>query len=268
VPGPVEDVALRARAVQFAHGEVVALNGVDLEAPSGEIRALLGPNGAGKSTLLRVLCGLARPSGGDVQVFGRPIAQWSRLDLARRVAYVPQETPSDLACTVEELVLLGRTPHLGGGLAIERPEDREAAESALRKVDAWALRGRLLSEISGGERQRVVVARAIAQGADILLLDEPAAFLDVRHQVAVYELLAHLAHSEGKAVLTAMHDLNLACAYADSVVLLDRGRSVAAGPPRSALTYARVREVYGADVYVGVNEVTGAPYFLPMAGKR
>lgn len=256
---------LAAVAVNFAYGRRRVIDNVSLDAAAGEAVGIIGPNGSGKSTLLRLLSGVIDPATGRVDVRGRPIGAYTRAELARIVAVVPQETAIELPFSVTEVVLMGRAPHLGR-FAFENPRDLAIARSAMARTGVLDLADRSILELSGGERQRVVLARALAQEAPILLLDEPAAFLDIRHEVEIYDLLRNL-QSEGTTVVTVLHDLNLAALYCDRVILLDDGRIAAAGPPADVITYANITRVYGTEVYVDVNTVTGAVNVLPLSRK-
>jgi len=215
---------------------------------AGEWVALIGPNGAGKTSLLRAIAGLL-PCEGSVSLHDEPAATLDRRRRARLLALVPQEPETPPWLTVAEYVLMGRTPHLGA-LAREGASDRTAAWRALVRLDLEPLGERTLGSLSGGERQRAVVARALAQEASIVLLDEPTAALDIGHQQQALDLLDDLRSSEGLTLLAAMHDLTLAAQYADRVLLLDRGRVVADGPPANVLTEAALAEHYGASVRV------------------
>ncbi len=257
---------LELDAVSASYGNQPVLLEVSLALEPGELIGLLGPNGAGKSTLLRVAAGMHEPTRGRVLLEGAALGTYDRRAVARRVAFVPQRTDLAFPFSVLEVVLMGRAPHLGG-YGMEAEEDRHIAEEALREVDAWALCDRQFPTLSGGERQRVVIARALCQRARILLLDEPAAFLDIRHQVELHDLLRGGVRAGRFAVVSAMHDLNLAAQSCDRVLLLSGGRTVGLGSVEDVLTYARVKETFGIDVYVGVNELTGARYFLPMTGR-
>jgi ABC-type cobalamin/Fe3+-siderophores transport system ATPase subunit len=210
--------------------------------------ALIGPNGAGKTTLLRALARLV-PFAGEIELDGRQLAEIGRGELARLVAVVPQEPSTPPWMTVAEYVLLGRTPHLGP-LAKEGARDREAAARALARLDLLGFVDRRLGTLSGGEKQRVVVARALAQEAAIVLLDEPTAALDIGHQQQALDLLDRLRAESGLTLVAAMHDLTLAAQYADRMVLLDGGRVVADGAPTEVLTAAVIARHYGAAIDV------------------
>ena len=214
----------------------------------GEWVSLIGPNGAGKTTVLRAVAGLV-PFAGSVRLDGRPAPSLGRLERARLLALVPQEPATPPWMTVGEYVLLGRTPHLGP-LAREGARDRKAAARALERLDLLPYAARPLGTLSGGEKQRVVVARALAQEARIVLLDEPTASLDIGHQQQALELLDFLRAESGLTLLGAMHDLTLAAQYADRMLLLERGRIVAEGVPSEVLTAERLARHYEAAVDV------------------
>ena len=224
------------------------VDGVDATVAEGEWLALIGPNGAGKTTLVRAVAGLV-PFTGSIEIGGRAIEELRRSELSRLVAVVPQEPSTPPWMTVGEYVLMGRTPHLGP-LAKEGRGDREAAARAVARLDLAGYEERRLETLSGGEKQRAVVARALAQEAPIVLLDEPTAALDIGHQQQALELLDSLRAESGLTLVAAMHDLTLAAQYADRMVLLDAGRIVAEGPPGEVLTEALVEAHYGAEVDV------------------
>ena len=234
------------RGVTVSLGGRPVVDTVDLAVADGEWLALIGPNGAGKTTLLRAIARLVAFVG-EIAVGGRPVGELSRAELSRLLAIVPQEPSTPLWMTVAEYVLLGRTPHLGP-LAKEGTRDRDAAARALARLDLLPFADRRLGTLSGGEKQRVVVARALAQEARVVLLDEPTAALDIGHQQQALELLDGLRAESGLTLVAAMHDLTLAAQYADRMVLLDAGRVVADGAPVDVLTEAAIAQHYGAAI--------------------
>ena len=240
--------AMRLRGVTVELGGRPVVDRVDADVADGEWVALIGPNGAGKTTLLRALARLV-PFAGEIELDGRPLAELGRGELARLVAVVPQEPSTPPWMTVAEYVLLGRTPHLGP-LAKEGARDRDAAARALARLDLLPFVQRRLGTLSGGEKQRVVVARALAQEAAIVLLDEPTAALDIGHQQQALDLLDGLRAESGLTLVAAMHDLTLAAQYADRMVLLDGGRVVADGAPAEVLTAPLIARHYGAAIDV------------------
>jgi len=243
------DAVLEARRLRVGYDVREVIRDADLALRRGEFAGLIGPNGAGKTTLLRALAGRMRPEAGAVLLEGRPMAQRPRREVARLLAVVPQLSTPPFEFTVREIVAMGRTPHLGR-LQGERTEDRDAIERALDLTDTAALAERPVTELSGGEFQRVVIARALAQEAPVMLLDEPAAHLDLGHQAAIFDLLVRLNREEGRSILCVSHDLNLAAQYCDRLIVLVDGRTVAQGRPAEVLTEARIAELYGARVQV------------------
>lgn len=254
---------LEARNLCFSYGENAVVNDVSFSVAPGEMLGILGPNGSGKSTLLRLLSGVLNPASGEVRVHGRPLASYSRRELGQAIAVVPQDTVIEFPFSVTEVVLMGRSPHLGG-FAFEGDRDVEVAHRAMRRTGVLHLAHRSIHELSGGERQRVVLARALAQEARIMLLDEPGAFLDIRHTVEIYDLLQDLQR-EGRSVVTVLHDLNLAALYCDRVALLKAGRLFRLGTPAEVITYSALTEVYETEVYVDTNDITGAINVLPLS---
>jgi iron complex transport system ATP-binding protein len=254
---PIVDV----QGVSFAYGETLALLDVSFVARAGEFVGLLGPNGAGKSSLVRLVAGLAAPLSGSVRLAGLDPAHAPRREVARACALVPQEPRVAWPFTVREAVMMGRAPHQGL-LAVATRFDHGAVEGALAACDLVHLADRRLDALSGGERRRVFFARALAQEPRVLLLDEPTAFLDLGHQVAAMRM-AQVAARGGLCVVAVLHDLNLAAAACDRVVVLSRGRVVAEGPPAAVLTEARVRDVWEVPVWRGENAATGAAVVLP-----
>jgi iron complex transport system ATP-binding protein len=263
---PPHDPIVEARAVSFAYGRTAALEGVSFAARAGEFVGLLGPNGAGKSTLIRLAAGLLAPSAGAVRLAGLDPHAAPRRAVARVCALVPQEPRIAWPFTVREVVMMGRAPHQGL-LALPDRLDRGAVDGALQACDLAHLAGRRLDALSGGERRRVFLARALAQEPRVLLLDEATAFLDLAHQVAAMRI-AQVAARGGLCVVAVLHDLNLAAAACDRLVVLAGGRAVAEGPPAEVLTTERVREVWGVPVWRGENGASGAPVVHPILGPR
>jgi cobalamin transport system ATP-binding protein len=257
----VTALAVRGLAVTLDGARI--LEGVSAALDEGEWLTVIGPNGAGKSTLLRAVAGLV-PSAGRVELGGMPAAALSRRELARRIAFVPQEPHLPAEMSVAEYVLLGRTPHLGY-FGKEGRRDLEAADRALVRLDLIGLAGRRLGTLSGGERQRAVLARALAQEAPLLLLDEPTSSLDIGRGQQALELVDALRREGGLTVLATMHDLTIAGQYADRLLCLDGGRVVAQGLPRQVLTPQLVATHYGAQVRV-VDDPRAGPVVVPTRG--
>ncbi|MFF2388211.1 heme ABC transporter ATP-binding protein [Agromyces sp. NPDC058104] len=258
--GALASGALETRALTVRIDDATLLHEVDFHATPGRVHALIGPNGAGKSTLLGVLAGDRRPSSGSVALDGRELGAWPLRELARARAVLTQEHQVTFPFPVREVVEMGRHPW---ARTAEADADESAVDRAMRATDVAHLGLRTVPSLSGGERARVALARVIAQQAPVMLLDEPTAALDLRHQEDVLRLAR--AHAEaGDTVVVVLHDLNLAAAYADDVTLLDRGRVVTTGAPAEVLTAERIEAVYGQPVEVVPHPRTGVPLVLPV----
>jgi iron complex transport system ATP-binding protein len=250
---------LEARNIAVNFGQAAVLRSVDLALSSGEMVGLIGPNGSGKTTLLRVLANLRAPDAGSVTLEGRGLEEVGERELSKRIAYLAQGGGAHWPMRVEALVALGRLPH-------RRPfrdgtmSDRAAIERAMIATDVVSLRNRTMAHLSGGERMRVLLARALAVEALLLLADEPVAALDPLHQLRVMELLRNAARG-GTGVIVVLHDLSLAARFCDRLVLIAHGGIIAEGSPAEVLTPSNLAEAYGVDVVCGVSE--GLPFYLP-----
>ncbi len=247
---------LRDLCVDIAGRRIVS--GITLSVADGQVAGLLGPNGSGKSTILKAIYRARRPVAGHVLVDGSDVRQMRPRMAARRVAMVAQENLIDFGFTVREMVMIGRTPHKGP-FDRDSKDDQAIVQDAMQRTGCTDLADRRFHSLSGGEKQRVLIARALAQGADHLILDEPTSHLDIRYQISVLELVAGL----GVTVLTALHDLNLAALFCDTVHVLADGRLIAAGSPAKVITPEIIRAAYGADVLVVDHPDTGTPQLLP-----
>jgi iron complex transport system ATP-binding protein len=252
------DGSLELASVSAGYAGSPVVREVDVAVRAGEIVGLVGPNGSGKTTLIRVASRALRPAAGEVRVGGRDLYGMSAREAARLVAVVPQEVVPAFSFTALELVLMGRTPYLsrwGGG----RAEDWAGVRAAMVATQVQHLADRPVDELSGGERRRVILAQALAQDAPVLLLDEPTTHLDVRHVLDLLAIVRRLAAEQGRAVLAILHDLNLAASACDRLVVLHRGAVVASGPPGAVVTPTLLREVYGVEADVDVDDRSGRP---------
>ena len=249
---------IEARGLRMRLGQREVLCGLDLAAHAGEMTAVIGPNGAGKSTLLKILAGLLKPASGTVLLDGRPAADRPAAERARILAYLPQERTVHWALSARAVVALGRLPHQPMG-ARENAKDAQTIEAALAAMDISALADRPVLEMSGGERARVLVARALAQEPGILLADEPASGLDPAHQLELFQHLAKLS-SAGRTVVLALHDLSLAARFCHRLILMRDGRCMAAGPPAKVLQREHLAAVYRVEAEYDV--VRGTPVVL------
>jgi iron complex transport system ATP-binding protein len=257
---------LQADQVSFAYrsGAALVVDNVSLTIAPGSMVGILGPNGSGKTTLLKMLSGTLLPTSGNVIFDGRPLARWQRRDLARRIAMVPQETHAPFDFSVLDIVLMGRFPHLGT-FALEGPEDLSIAKQALAATGTSVFEDRPFATLSGGEKQRVVIASALAQSPELLLLDEPTASLDLGHQLDVQLLLARLNRDRGVTMVLSTHDLNLAAGLCRDLILLRGGRVIAQGATDDVLTPESVRALYGVDVDVTRHPIAGCLTVTPLA---
>ena len=248
--------------LSVSYGTRAVLHQITLDVGPGEVLALIGPNGAGKSTLVRAVSGVIPVEAGQVRVDGIDLLKLPPAERARRLAVVPQAVSMPPAFSVWETVLLGRTPHLNF-LGQTSKHDEEIARQSLQKVDAFELAERRVGELSGGEQQRVLLARALTQSTPILLLDEPTSNLDLHYQISFMETLRLLARQDKLVVLIALHDLNLAACYADRMALLVDGRLKACGTPQQVLTSELISEAYHLPVKVVPHPFADAPLVLP-----
>ena len=264
---------LQAADVTFAYGDEPVVRNVSLDVPDDGFVGIIGPNGSGKTTLLRLLAGTRAPDRGTIMLDGVALRTLARPAIARRMAVVPQETQLAFEYTVLEVVLMGRYPHLGA-FALEGPSDIAISREALRATGTHDLEARPFSTLSGGEKQRVIIAAALAQitptavEADfkrILLLDEPTAALDLKYQLEVASLLKSLHRSHALAVIVSTHDLNFAASLCRTLVMLNDGRVLAAGPVDDVLTPARIRELYEVDAEVLRHPRSGHLRITPLA---
>jgi iron complex transport system ATP-binding protein len=251
---------IEARGLRVSLKGREVLRGLDLAAEPGRFSAIIGRNGAGKTTLLRALAGLIVPQSGTVMLDGADLAAWDRGRLARTLAYLPQERLVHWGLTARAVVALGRLPYQPFGMG-ESAADRAAVDAALAAMDSVHLAHRPVPELSGGERARVLVARALSQEPRVLLADEPAAGLDPAHQLTLFRHLADLA-AGGRTVIAALHDLSLAARFCHSIALVHEGRTLAAGPPEDVLTPEHLAAAYG--IAARYRSIDGVPVVLPL----
>ncbi len=246
------------RDVGMRYNGTEVLRHATLDFSASRMVALAGPNGAGKSTLLGIMAGLRRGYTGHCAYAGVEVSRWPRRPFAQKVSFVPQSVRLEFPFTAEQVVMMGRTPHCDG--MFESPKDRRAVEEAMSVTDSLAFRKRDFRSLSGGEKQRVILASVLAQEPEALLLDEPTTFLDLRHQVSIYRILRDLSRS-GMLVIAATHDLNLAATFADRVVMLHGGEVAADAAPAEVLTAEKIRDVFGVEAEVRPGK-EGRPWLL------
>ncbi|MET8868239.1 ABC transporter ATP-binding protein [Nonomuraea sp. NPDC004580] len=254
---------LQAADVKLGYGDRLIVDGLDLGIEAGTVTTIIGPNGCGKSTLLRALGRLLKPQGGEVLLDGKRIDKIPTREVAKILGVLPQSPTAPEGLTVADLVARGRHPHQTWYRQWSS-DDEGAVAAALDMTGLADLAERPLDELSGGQRQRAWISMALAQGTDLLLLDEPTTFLDLAHQVEVLELVRHLHKEGGRTVVMVLHDLNLAARYADRLVAMRAGRVIASGDPHEVLTEELLREVFELDAKVISDPVAGTPLVVPI----
>jgi iron complex transport system ATP-binding protein len=249
---------IEVNAISFRYREDWVLQDVSFRVERGEFVGLIGPNGSGKTTLLKMLYRLLSPQKGEILFELAPMNKMSRMDIAKRIAVVSQETHLLFPFTVLETVLMGRSPHLGP-LMFEGEKDLEIAWKAMEWTKIRPLSERTIDELSGGERKRVFIARALAQEPEVILLDEPTANLDIHHQIDFLDLILTLNRERGLTIVIASHDLNIASEFCDRLILLQQGRIYRTGTPEEVITKENIESVYGCEVWVDRNPISGMP---------
>ena len=249
---------LQLRDIAFGYGKERVLSSLSFEVEKGEIIGIIGHNGSGKTTLFKVLDGILFPQEGEVLIGGENIRAKTRREIAAMMAFVPQEFSPVFPFTVREIVMMGRYPHFGN-LDFEGRDDYRIVQEVMEMTGTLPFSDRPIQHLSGGEKQRVLIARALAQKPEIMLLDEATAFLDIKHQIAIFELIVKLNREQGLTVLIVTHDINLAAGHTDRIILLQRGKIHSMGRPETVITEANIKDVYEAEVMVDRNPRTGAP---------
>ncbi len=259
-------MALDIQNLSHAYGTSSVLNQITFAVNKGDFFIIIGPNGSGKTTLMKVLSGILKPQTGQLEIMGRSIDGYTRKSLAQTIAFVPQTIPVDLPFTVSEIVLMGRSPYLGM-LGLEQDIDLEIAQQAIRFTGIEHLAHRKLDQLSGGEQQRVFVARAICQQPQIILLDEPTSSLDLAHQVRLMDLMEKLKTDKGVTVVMVSHDVNLAAMYGNRLLLLNQGQIMRLGTPEEVLTFQTLEETYGCTLLVDESPLGKTPRVTPVPRK-
>lgn len=252
------DAIYRVKNLRFKYDDSWVLNGLSFEVKEGEILGIIGPNGSGKTTILRILSSVLIPQGGEVRIRGKNLLELKQKEIAQIVGVVPQDTYFPFPFTVGEVVLMGRSPWFSG-FGFESSEDLQIASQAMALTNTLSFSNRLIFELSGGERQRVIIARALAQEAQVMLLDEPTAYLDIGYQIEIYDLIKKLNAEKKLTLIIVSHDLNLASEYCDRLILLEGGRIYKMGTPKEVITEDNLSRVYQSKILVEENPITGAP---------
>jgi iron complex transport system ATP-binding protein len=250
--------AIEIKNLSYAYNDHMVLHNLSFFIQKGDFFVIIGPNGSGKTTLMKIISGLVKLQQGDLTILNKPIYTYTRKALAQKIAFVPQMAPPDFPFTVTELVLMGRSPHLGP-LGLERKNDLEIAQKAMAFTGVEHLAYRKLDQLSGGEQQRVYIARAICQDPRVILLDEPTASLDLAHQIRIMDMMEKLKKEKDVTVVMVSHDVNLAAMYGECLLLLKEGRIVSMGHPKEVLTYQALEEAYGCTILVDESPIGKYP---------
>ncbi|WP_367343755.1 heme ABC transporter ATP-binding protein [Methanomethylovorans sp.] len=251
---------LEIKDISVSYGSRKILNKVNLTAREGEIIGIVGPNGSGKTTFLKSIVKYLKPDAGSISINGTNINDMDSRQIAKNVAVVSQIVSIGFDFTVRDIVLMGRTPYINGA---EKPEDIKIAEDAMKKTNTYEFKDRMVTQLSGGELQRVIIARALAQTPKILLLDEPTSHLDIAHQVEIFDLVREAANS-GLTVIAVIHDLNLAAHYCDRICMLKAGEIVRTGQPRSVFTEENIQHIFNIPVEVNTLKTNDSLYIMPL----
>jgi len=253
--------AIEVDNLDFSYGEAEILKNLNFQLPSGTFLSIAGPNGAGKTTLLNLLSGLLKPASGLIQIDSKPISSYSVRNLAKKIAVVRQEFVPVFEFSAQEVVSMARTPYLGT-MAFESKTDKEAVAEALELTDTVRFADRPLGHLSGGERQRIFIARALAQQTPIMLLDEPTSFLDMKHQVGIYDLLKKMQLEKQKTIVSVTHDINLAAQYSDMILLLTADANYIFGKTHEILAAERIENVFGVKTFSA--QIGRTKFFFPL----
>lgn len=258
---------LQVNNLKFGYRKDLVIKDVSFNVKKGDFISIIGPNGSGKSTLLKTLNNLYKPDKGKIILEGKEIKTFKKRDLAKKIALVPQDTNIDYDFTVEDIVMMGRHPYKGR-FEKENNEDYKIVKEALEMTNTFKLRERPITEISGGERQRVIIAKALAQNPSIILLDEPTSNLDINHQIEILNLLKQLNEERKTTVILVIHDINLAARYSKDIILLNDGKILGKGTPEEVITPKNIEESYNMKVVIEKNKYTNTVYLTPIDVKN
>ncbi len=260
------ETSICAKNLSYAYDGATVLSNLSFTVNNGEFFIVIGPNGSGKTTLMKMIAGLIKLQSGELEIKGQSVKKYKRKILARKIAFVPQQIPTDFPFVVENVVLFGRSPHLGT-FGLESVADINLAQQAMDFTEVSHLARRRLNQLSGGECQRVFIARAICQAPDIIVRDEPTASLDIAHQLRIMDMMEKMKQEKSITVIMVSHDVNLAAMYADTLMLINKGRQVRVGPPGEVLTYKTLESVYGCPLLVDENQLDKLPRVTPVPGR-
>jgi iron complex transport system ATP-binding protein len=260
------EISVEAKNLFYSYGGTLVLDDLSFAVSRGELFIVIGPNGSGKTTLMKIIAGLLKSEKGILEIKGRAIGSYKHKTLARQIAFVPQQVPTDFPFIVSDVVLFGRSPHLGT-FGLESQKDIDFAKKAMEFTETSHLTDRRMDQLSGGECQRVFIARAICQDPDIIILDEPTASLHIAHQMRIMDMMEKMKQEKKITAIMVSHDVNLAAMYADKLMLINQGQLVKYGAPRDVLTYETLESVYGCALLVDENPLGKQPRVTPVPGR-
>ncbi|KPU27081.1 hypothetical protein TR13x_06695 [Caloranaerobacter sp. TR13] len=259
--------AIEVESLYFSYGDSLVLRDINFKIEKGEFVSIIGPNGSGKSTLLKNMISIDKPSKGLVRIDGKELRQYKVKELAKKVAIVLQDTNIAYDFSVFDVVLMGRNPYLGR-FQKESYKDFQIVKDSLKLTDTLHLKDKSINQISGGERQRVIIARALAQQPEIILLDEPTSHLDINHQIEILSLLKKLNKEKNMTIVIVIHDINLATRYSNKMILLNKGEILSIGKPKEVITYENIEAAYNLNVVITKDLYTNSPYLMPLTSKN
>ncbi len=259
--------SIEVKNLKFSYRESLVLKGLSFNIKKGEFVSIIGPNGSGKSTLLKTLNNLYKPNSGDILIEGKNVEDYSKRDLAKIVGFVPQDTTIDYEFTVEDIIMMGRHPYKGR-FQKEDKIDYKIVNDVMEMTNTLKFKDSLITEISGGERQRVIIAKALAQNPSIILLDEPTSHLDINHQIELLNLLRTLNKEKGTTIVLVIHDINLAARFSDDIILLNEGEIIGIGNPEDVITAKNIEKAYNLDVAIENNKYTNTVSLTPLKLRR
>lgn len=259
--------SIEVKNLKFSYRESLVLKGLSFNIKKGEFVSIIGPNGSGKSTLLKTLNNLYKPNSGDILIEGKNVEDYSKRDLAKIVGFVPQDTTIDYEFTVEDIIMMGRHPYKGR-FQKEDKIDYKIVNDVMEMTNTLKFKDSLITEISGGERQRVIIAKALAQNPSIILLDEPTSHLDINHQIELLNLLRTLNKEKGTTIILVIHDINLAARFSDDIILLNEGEIIGIGNPEDVITAKNIEKAYNLDVAIENNKYTNTVSLTPLKLRR
>jgi iron complex transport system ATP-binding protein len=261
----MEIMSISIEGLDFSYGDKQIFNDFNLKLEKGKFYSIVGPNGSGKSTLVKLIVNVLSPSTGKILINGKDKSKLKARERAKLIAYIPQESIYDFDFTASEVVLMGRSPHKNR-FEPENSYDFRITEKVMRMTETWELRDSRINNLSGGEQQRVTVARAMAQETGIILLDEPVSHMDIRHQVDMLEIFSKMTGEH--TIIAVMHDLNIAAVYSDYMIMLNEGKLATMGTPSEVLTESMVKNVYGIDTYIIEDPIHKTPHLISISGSR